>query len=62
MNKEAPLNVCNFKAEPLDGEWSTPCDRILQNTAFVKKKNDEGSAVCRGFSEKSRRKLSPLIS
>ena len=37
-----------------------PYDRALQNTAFVK--NDESSAVCWGFSEKSRQKLSPLIS
>ena len=28
----------NFKTKPPDDEWSTPCDRALQNTAFVKKK------------------------
>ena len=38
MNKEAPLNVCNFKTKPPDGEWSPPFDRALQNTAFVKTK------------------------
>ena len=38
MVKEAPLNVRNFKTKPPDDEWSTPYDRALQNTAFVKKK------------------------
>ena len=51
INKEAPLNFRNFKTKPPNDEWSTPCDRALQNTAFVKK-NHESSAVCRGFSEK----------
>ena len=37
-----PLNVCDFKTKPPDDEWSTPYDRALQNTAFVKK-NDESS-------------------
>ena len=38
MNKEAPLNVRNFKTKPPEDEWSTPSyDRALQNTAFVKK-------------------------
>ena len=34
--------------------------KSLQNTAFVKK-NDENSAVCRSFSEKSREKQSSLV-
>ena len=38
MDKEAPLNVRNFKTKPPDDEWSTPYDRALQNTAFVKNK------------------------
>ena len=38
MDKEAPLNVRNFKTKPPDDEWSTPYDRALQNTVFVKKK------------------------
>ena len=37
MDKEAPLNVCNFKTKPPEDEWSTPYDRPAQNTAFVKK-------------------------
>ena len=37
MDKEAPLNVRNFKTKPPVDEWSTPYDRALQNTAFVKK-------------------------
>ena len=37
MDKEAPLNVRNFKTKPPDDEWSTPYDRALQNTTFVKK-------------------------
>ena len=37
MDKGAPLNVCNFKIKPPDDEWSTPYDRTLQNTDFVKK-------------------------
>ena len=36
MNKEAPLNVRNFKIKPPDDEWSTPYDSALQNIAFVK--------------------------
>ena len=35
MDKEAPLNVRNFKTKPPDDEWSTPYVRALQNTAFV---------------------------
>ena len=35
--EEAPLNVSNFKTKPPDDEWSTPYDRALQNTIFVKK-------------------------
>ena len=61
MNKEALLSVCNFKNKPPDGEWSTPYDRALQKYSFCEK-NDETSAVCRGISEKFRRKLSSLIS
>ena len=38
MDKETPLNVCNFKAKPPGDEWSTPYDRALKITAFVKKK------------------------
>ena len=49
-----------FKTKPPDDEWSTPYDRALQNTAFVKK-NDKSSAMCRGFPERSRRKLNPLV-
>ena len=48
MDKEAPLIARNFKTQPPDDEWSTPYDGALQNTAFVKKK-DESSAACRAF-------------
>ena len=48
MNKEAPLNVRNIKTKPSDDEWSTPYDTALPKKK--KKKNDETSAVCRGFS------------
>ena len=37
MNKEALLNVCNFKTKPPDDEWNTPYDGALQNMAFVEK-------------------------
>ena len=47
MDKEAPLNVCNFKTKPPDDEWSTPYDRVVQNTAFVTK--NESSSACRAF-------------
>ena len=47
MDKEAPLNAHNFETKDEDEEWSTPYDRALQNTAFVKKKSIE---LCRqGF-------------
>ena len=59
MEKEAPLNVCNFKTKPPDDEWSTPYDRALQNTAFVKKMMR--ARRMSGFSEKSWQKLSPLV-
>ena len=59
MDKEAPLNVCNFKTKPPDDEWSTPYDTALQNTAFVKKWWELRHMS--GFSEKSQRKLSPLV-
>ena len=36
MDKEAPLNVRNFKTKPPDDEWSTPYDTALQNKTFVK--------------------------
>ena len=48
MDKKAPVNVHNLKTKPPDDEWSTPYDRALQNTAFVKK-NDKSSAACRAF-------------
>ena len=48
MDKEAPLNVRNFKTKLPDDEWSTPYDRALQNTIFCEK-NDESSAACRAF-------------
>ena len=37
MDKEALLNVRNFKTKSSDDKWSTSYDRALQNTAFVKK-------------------------
>ena len=37
MDKEAPLNVRNFKTKPPDDEWSTPYDRALQNTVSMEK-------------------------
>ena len=59
MNKEAPLNVCNFK----DGEWWMEYTIWSSFTEYsFCEKNDESSTVCQGFSEMSRRKLSPLIS
>ena len=37
MNKEAPLNIHNFKTKPPSDEWSSPYDSALKNTAFMKK-------------------------
>ena len=51
MDKEPPLNAHNFKTKPPDDEWSTPYDRALQNTAFVKKMMSAPPHV--GLSQKS---------
>ena len=54
MNKEAPLNFRNFKTKPPNDEWSTPCDRALQNTAFVnEKKKNMRTPPCVGTLQKN---------